>query len=350
MHFSRSTVSEVSPYVHQIGMLKAYFSRGYICVEFFFIISGFFWCLNAEKQISLVEFAKKKIIRFFPLMLFALCCFYIISIFNLTVFEWTSNILAISFLSGLGFKHNAAIQELGNIHSCWYISVLFWVLLFYQYLYNHWEKRNFNLFIIILIIVGYEFLTTVRNGDLDNNLLNFYGLLNFGLIRGLCAIGVGYLIGEVYKTYYPKIQNIKISSLGKIILTIINILALFYILLNIFYKSPLPHNNDIFFVYCFTIVMLCFIFNKDAISKFLNNKYFAFLGKYSLAIYILHNLCMDIFAKVLFTKDHLTILQAHPYLLFYSAIITSVLVGIIAYYLVEKPATKFLTKKLENIK
>lgn len=350
MHFSRFTVADISSYVYQMNILKNNFSLGYICVEFFFIISGFLWCLGTDRQISLFEFAKKKIIRFFPLMLFAVLCAFVFSKFDLIIFEPVSNIFALSFLSGLNFRHFFIVNELGNIYSCWYISVLFWVLLFYQYMYTNWKRRNFNLFIAIIIIIGYEFLTTVRNGDLDTNLFNYYGLLNYGLIRGLCAIAIGYLIGEVYKTYYSKIQNMKLSFIGSLILLSVNACALFYIFLNIFYITSLPHNNDIFFVYCFAVVMLCFVFNKDLLSRFLNNKYFAFIGRYSLAIYVMHNICMDVFAKVLFSQKHITILQAHPYLLFYLAIIISVLVGIIAYYLVEKPATKYLTKELENIK
>lgn len=347
MHFSRFTVSDIAPYVHKIGALKDHFILGYICVEFFFIISGFLWGIKAEEKSTISEFAKKKIIRFSPLMVFAVLCSLICSFFGLTVFEIEGNMFSLAFLGGFNFKHHYIVYEMGNLFSSWYIQVLFWVLLLYHYLHSTLSKKTFNLLIITTVIVGYQFLTTMINGNLDNNLRNFYGIFNFGFIRGLCAVGIGYLIAEFYKNYYPKVQDIKLSLTGKTIITAVDFIALSYILVNIFYVGTLAL-NDIFYVYCFVIVMLCFVFNKDYLSNFLNNKYFAFLGKYSLAIYIMHNLCMDAFKSSFFTKANIPLLKEYPYLSFSFAIIFSILVGIIAYYLVEKPASKYLSKYIKR--
>lgn len=348
LHFSCGLAMqpEVINSVSTFIKLKGNFHLGYLCVEFFFIISGFMWCLSLDKQIPLLEFAKKKIIRFWPLMFFTVICFWIISWFGLTVFEGQNNVLALSFLSGFGFKHVANIHMFGNIHTCWFISVLFWVLLFYHYLYNNCSRKWFNLFIVMIIVIGYSFLTTVREGNFNAHNMNYYGIFNIGLLRGLCAIGIGYLIGEVYKTYHTKIENIKLKAIPNAILTSINFLALSCILFNIFHATG--DHNDIFFVYCFVIVILCFVFNKDLISQFFNNKYFAFMGKYTLSVYILHNLTIDIFKYGVFTERNLPIIKIHPYLFFYSGIIASIIVGIIAYYIVEKPATKYLTKFLKD--
>jgi len=134
LHFSAMMPTQVFNELPVFVRLKSHYSLGYLCVDFFFIMSGYYWGLGVHKNKNLYDFFMLKIFRFLPVML-AMHLLYIIFYFlidiKLSIFY---NIENIFLLTGLGITHNNTTQGLGNLHPTWFVSALFWVLMLFQYI------------------------------------------------------------------------------------------------------------------------------------------------------------------------------------------------------------------------
>lgn len=70
-------------------------------VELFFIMSGFLFYIKIDKNKSLLDFIKSKIIRLSPVLLFTIFLFGILSLFGVVKFWTMDNIFALFFLNGV---------------------------------------------------------------------------------------------------------------------------------------------------------------------------------------------------------------------------------------------------------
>lgn len=119
---------------------KKCITYSYIPVEFFFIMSGFFLFLTTDFTQDFVKFAKNKLIRFMPLVLFSLLCWFIGTIFLPMSYSGNENLFTILNIQNIGIT-----TRCGNVPASWFISSLFWTLCFYFYLFKICDKRWFNL-------------------------------------------------------------------------------------------------------------------------------------------------------------------------------------------------------------
>lgn len=342
LHFSglylKPFTKEISEYSHMVTK----FSLGYICVDFFFIISGFFWILNADKENSLFQFAKNKLLRLMPVIFFAMATLLIFSFFNILNFSFCHSIESLFLLSGLGITHNNVSQGLGNLHPIWFVSALFWGLIFFQYIFKNYQSKNINLFLAIFIVLAYGLITQENNGRLGGRIATtWFGIYNLGILRAICGIGIGYFIGKFYKhnihfieTYIPSIKT-------KLILTVLQLSIFFTIFYNLFVRRKI-YNNDIFFILLFVLLFLLLLCNKDYFSRLLNFKFFKLLGVSSYSIYIMHIPFMELGKTFLFNKIHINLLSESPKTYFYTLIFCCVIGGILTYKYIELPLSKKL--------
>lgn len=91
-----------------------------------------------------------------------------------------------------------------------------------------------------------------------------------------------------------------------------------------------------------TIVL--FLLNKGYVSELLNNDINVFLGKYTYSIYLTHSVVRELF-KGTFWKYHPEFVFMHPLLNIVITLLTVLILGIITYHFVEKPASKYLQEK-----
>lgn len=92
----------------------------------------------------------------------------------------------------------------------------------------------------------------------------------------------------------------------------------------------------------FIIVLINLTINKDYVSQKLNNKFLGKIGLYSYSIYVMHALMLDLFKFTVFTKRNLAFLNIHGAEMFWLSILACIVLGIITYHLIEKPAVNFL--------
>ena len=307
----------------------------WLAVDFFFIISGFFLFLKTDFNVNFVSFAKKKLKRLLPLVLIVLYITYIFSLFTPLTWLQHENLFTILNLQNVGLT-----TQNGNIPPSWFVSSLFWTSCFYFYLYKVINRNIFNLITASIIFACYSLFLHAPH---DANLANIFYFINTGMVRAFGGMGIGYFIYLFYKEFYSSKTTFFNSFWSKLLISIIEIWAfitLFYYL-DFHYTS---YNNILYIILVFIILFICFIVKKGIISKFFDNDFSVFLGKYTYSIFLIHYLVKDLY--VIYCNSYGLI---HPKLYILILYIITILAGIILYHFVEKPIAKLFHSIKNNI-
>lgn len=183
-------------YYHGLTLIPktTLFANGRIAVDFFFILSGFFFLNTYQKEKELPFFKGLLTFiwkRFKPLIVTFLIC----EVF--AVLYW------------LNQNMNGSIW--GYL---WYVPHLLCVLSIY-FILRYLIKNDiiFYLLISIITIISYGFILSY--------------VVNYGIIRGLAGIGMGILISRIPKLHfkYDQIINLMITILLFIIITLLAIIS-----------------------------------------------------------------------------------------------------------------------------
>lgn len=222
-----------------------WFDKGYISVEFFFILTGFFLIQLFKKQEDknlfkgCIQIGYKKLKP---------CDFTVI----------TTLLLA--------FIHYGVFYHEFSFGYMWYIKVFVIVSILYFVLYRI-SKNNLKLFLLLIFII-----ITICN------IFNYCytDLSSVGIYRGIVAIGLGMLISQIPQNHL-KIKKFNVNIIFTIItITITTILALYNYLYNI----------NFIFIYILFPSLLYF----TSCIKF-NFKLFNYLGGISFGLYGYQTVC-----------------------------------------------------------
>ncbi len=309
---------------------------GSLCIFFYFIVSGFFLTYTFDKNLSVIDFIKKKIIRFWPLVAFGIFVFCILGIFGISKFSFYNNIFSLFLLSNVGITFS-----LSNNGPDWFVSSLFFISTLYFYIFKYFKKTTYDFFIAIFVIFSFIFLLHATKGELYGHIKTTAFVFNHGLLRAFGGIGLGYFIHEFY--LYLKSLNYKQTPLSFFIYTGFEI----YILSFLIYETMLHKmhfNNKMIIIIGFVLLFLLFLLKRGFLSKILNHKFSTFLGKYTFAIFLTHYAVLECFTQLWFKKD-ISFALTHPLLIIVITFLTSLIFAIITYHFVEVPAGKFLKKK-----
>lgn len=291
-----------------------YRTFGASCVEFFFLLSGYFLAVTYRPDRSVVQFAWQRWCRFTPLVVVGcmLCGGEWRSFFGVFMLQTT----------GLAYAH------LPNGYA-WYIAVLFWCSLFYLGLIKcvNQEKRNF----IISIIVFLSCVCVVRlTGD---DIWSFMGdILSRAMLRGLACMGMGILLAQYCLRKNSESQCVRIFSAW----TVAEVMCLTYVVLG-FVSNDLNVTLWIIAPISHVILLYLFISRKGFVSRCFDKSVFPFMAKYCLSIYLTH---AAVVLWIIRNRSMLSELKSG--VIFLLAIFASILLGCICYHIIEKPCNKFL--------
>lgn len=268
LHLFNKELYKVFPTVDMFQTLKIMTSNGQKAVDLFFILSGFFFAYKLNTNLDIIDFLRRKIIRFYPSVLFTVGIVLIASTFRIFEFKLYDTILALCGLSGTALILDSSGTHIGVF---WYISTLLWVSTLFYFLRKNYSKNWVNLTIAILVYCSYALLIQAKQGKINSIEQTFYNLFNAGMLRGFGGIGVGYFIGEWWKTSKDKINNIFLNTYQKLIITSIEFCCLFFMINNLIFRN-LKYNNDMIYIIDFIVIIVLFILKKGYISQFINNQ------------------------------------------------------------------------------
>lgn len=265
-------------YINNLG------SNGYLGVEFFFLVSGWFMAKNAHRQ----DFSDIGEMTFFytakKIATFAIP-YYVCWLGSYLI----SNIMAHSSLKEFVFNFLRSIPEalllrstgmkmVCYISQTWYISaMLLTVVLCYplicklKNLYIYWIAPLMAFFILALISLKCGTL-----GDVDV----LIGVFTKGFLRGLAVMNLGVFMYGVGQ----KIHNISLTELGTKIISCVEL----FIVASLIMYSILPLNLGMDFVFCLiSAIVLLIILSFETYWELVLSKKSCIIGKMGkLSLYI----------------------------------------------------------------
>ncbi|MCM1338357.1 MAG: acyltransferase [Muribaculaceae bacterium] len=307
-----------------------------VCVDYFFIISGFFLFNNINLKQSTFEFAKRRFLRLAPLVYFFLAVLSFLSLFTNGIhINLTNNILRMLLIHNIGF--GPVTGGIGS-HIHWFISALFWVTLFYFYLAKIIPKKYLNLIIWLIVVFSYGLHFNFGHFSTGGNTKNIFFVFNIGILRALGGLGIGYFISEIYNM--KPVHNVKMGY--KIIASVLEIYICGFLGYYMLFSAKLPSKTGFTFIVMFSILFYLFLVRQGVLSRLLNKDFSSVLGSYSYSIYVMHAMVQPLFRAYI----HSSYLEIHNAELYIIQIITALILGISVHYLFEKPVNKLLNQTL----
>lgn len=317
------------------------FKEGYIGVGFFFMLSGFILTHSYKNRLLHAKISKKRfwIVRFariYPLHLLTL----FLSI-PLVKILWGYNMegIELPFLINFYLLQSYILPAAPNwfwwFNSVsWSISVeafLYVVFPFFIFFLNR-SKILFT-YLTILFCIAVPILMFFNNGYFREEWFYIHPVLRT----------VDFLIGILLYEVYLKIEKNKLIYFT-------SYTEFFAVFVFILFFSFHQYIGSVYRLSCYywipvSFIILVFSLKMGAISQFLSNRYFVYLGEISFGFYMFHALIIEYGLRI---NDHYRIFEKNYFIFIVCLFLLSVFVASLSYHFFEQPITRFITKKQKN--
>ena len=186
-------------YIYKIGWLE----KGYIAVEFFFILSGYLLINSCERNsdISAGSYTLHKVKRFYPhyfLSFFVMSCVIVIEQFmnHEFIFRGLAKMM-IESLPEMLMIQNIGIYGGGNNYPVWYFSVLIVGGHILYFLIKKYEPLMVNFVLPIIIMMGCTYIFSGNNVDMWASVNGIY----IPFVRGIVDMGIGIIAYKISKRF-----------------------------------------------------------------------------------------------------------------------------------------------------
>lgn len=290
--------------------------------DLFFVIGGFFLYKRTIAPVKVHETVKKIYVRLLPGLLFA---FLACVIFNARSFSNLPLILSMSGVSGL-LKSAGDILGWGD----WYIYAYFWCSCLFIILYSF----SFRVGVLSALVLSYFTITLRLHANYPGWGGVYYTIIGADIIRGIYGIGIGLVAAHLSRLYL-----FRTSSIIKCACTALELYCFSRIVGYLTGMCSLSQSS--FWGIELYLALLLIMFDNSCgwLSTLLNKcRHIQFLSKYTYSILVAHIVTMN-FIVFVFGKNY-----NWSGALGGGVIISSIIVGIFEYHLVEK----WLASKIKN--
>lgn len=332
-HGGKSVLGSLFPDVSFFSDITVGTSFGYLAVDMFFVMAGFFLFFATDFSISIVDFVKKKLMRLYPLVVLFVILDIVSQywIFNNSGYVPYNQVFRLLMMDNLGLS-------LSHSSITWYVSTLFWSMLFFFYVCKTFDKKYVNCLFAILLFFSYAFLIQANGGNIAGSNKSVAYVFNLGVLRAFGGMSVGYFLCEFWRRVKPRVAGVW----SKMFYTLAECGLLYFVINSlIFHKIQFETNFVIIlgFVGLFWLLLL----KRGWVSQLFDNHVSTILGRYSYSIFIMHIFVIRILRKYVWMANA-DFVYAHPCFNVLAIIILSIFTGLLVYHLVEVPGAKLLKK------
>lgn len=300
---------------------KKFLGHGYLAVDLFFVLSGFVLCLSSYNLFQQFNFNNyksfmfKRFVRIFPLYICITLLFFFL--YNGKLSKLLVNV---TLFQGLTFKYNNSIIPPGwSLTNEWIIYFLFPFLFYFilRMVKKPWMLILSSLFILIL-------LSSVRSYDFNWSNYSFLRKVEgihpvISLSRGpasLLRTLADYILGVFVFLMYQRGTQVKY----------------FKYLIVVLFVALCFSKTDILIIMLIPFIII-HLTKSNIASDWLSHKSIYFIGLISYSLYVNHYL----FIKTYKQASNLLGVN-HSFFSFCYVIIGTIIMSIITYYAIEKPA------------
>ena len=270
------------------------FTEGSIGVQFFFLTSGYLTAMGIYKKLqanplslenSTWTFMKRKILSFLPYHILTIICVIAFRFFFLHANPIT---VIINGLPNMFFLQMTGLPGKNLLSVEWYISSMLMALLIIYPIC----KKYYSVFSRVVapllgsVLVGFLVKT---NGSMGSP-KNWIGFTYAGNFMALGCICLGVFSFELIR----QLKENGFFENKRLFITIAEIIGYFLVLVYMVSDKTKPEYGGIVtFLLC---ILVGISFSEEAYGqKFYNNRFFCFLGKFSLPVYLTQNLVRAFF-------------------------------------------------------
>lgn len=291
---------------------------GFLPVEFFFIVSGYYVYASYLKQKRFGTFVTSKIKRLLPTYLVILQLYIAYSLnfpqfYANSSYEHYNLSLAreVFLLQSVGLTEIFNITTINIVQSAWYVSVYFYGAIMLYWILTHLPKK-WATYIISATVAGvYGFYIFLWDGTLE--IWTYKSIFYMPLWRGLAGMSVGILLGMIMRNEH--INNW--IGTHKVYFNILGIAAL----AGAFYSFFSPTDIEWVGVICFVYILANAV-SPNGLGSFINDrKYANLIPDISLEILLLHKLLIPVSVKIADTLGVLNI-DALKYIIYATVVLT----------------------------
>lgn len=288
-------------------------------VPFFFLLSGFLFCCTFNQNRSIYDYIKSKIVNWIPLISFG-AILKMILVEQIQLSEFLPNILF--------YAQTNLHPHFGYNAPSWFLSNLFWVLLFFFYTRKTFlEKESNYIFCIITFLSICAFFNKQQSFIHRNTLMAFM------------YVGLGYFTAKVYK------EIIKYKNFNEMIYTTLEV-SFLAIAFSAFIKNLFI--NQIISTFGHMVLIILFTLKRGSLSRWIEKNFSQKFSRYVLSIYLTHVFTVQGILPRLYANPHLNkIMNIYYVQTIFITIIISFLLAIIAHHAIEKPGAKLMKRWLE---
>ena len=306
------------------------FSCAFLCVEFFFVLSGFLLAkgmIEKKNSQTFVNMVSNRFIRLWPAFIVGtllLPCIYVITWFGGNYKNWLLDgnhlkafLIEIPMLQTTGF---AGLEYING--PAWYASALLICSAILYFVIKYVKKVYWGIALFFSILFfSISFANTPTNF--------VFNVIPFPLVRGMAGMSLG-----VFAYFVHTKAKYKIQKLPRFVVSLTEIIALIF-----FFKMLLIRESNnlnlIVLIPIFVLIVIMFSENFGIISIILKNKELAYLAEISYAFYIMQSFCSNIFT-CLYPNMKIQPIVTVVYLCL------NLVVAIGVHEFIEKPLTTFL--------
>ena len=262
------------------------FATGYLAVDAFFIISGFFLFQSLDKKspedISIFNELYKKIVKIYPVYIFSIVALLVIYclIPKMRIFSFTPQ----SALSEIFMLQMSGILDTSAVNGTdWYVSALMISIFLYVAVYKLNKKLLIQFLLPVCVIVFYA-ICYAHNSNLDIHFhFKLLGFIWGGIARALGGLAIGgmcfYIIKKIELYSYNNDKNQYKSWINTIeIISFIFVIGLLY--------GRSANILDYIFPFAFGASLVCAYFGIGIISRLLSAKVIQKIGSLSMEIFL----------------------------------------------------------------
>ena len=281
INFFRVVFTFIIAFLHFRTISRTYLYSGYIVVEFFFIISGYFLYHSLiKKQLDSITFFKK---RFKQFWLKTIIVGIILSLFDYkTILDSDLNDISQHFISILAILQSIIPfnDNINAVYPIWYLAVIIYGGgIIYAIIKNFPELSKVILPLLAFFCYAYLFIDSITIEQ--NKFLSSF-------LRGVGSLSIGCILYHLKSHIKMRVNLINILSL-------ISVIVSTYILFQKNIHSIIP-------IICYLFIIWACFTKESLLYKLLNRNIFSKLSTISFEIFIGH---MIVIKFVFFVSRHL---------------------------------------------